>query len=124
VLVLALLVLGRHRRIRLVPYAGALVIALMLCSRILSPQYLVWAVPFATLLWAGGERQGTALFAVAAWLTAILDWGYADFVAGDALLQAAVILRNLLLVATAVLFLRAAFTDRATAPEAELVGAR
>ena len=117
----------RRRRVEIqpAPFAAALVIALMVCSRILSPQYLVWALPFVSLTWAGGERQGAVLFGVAAWLTAVLNWGYADFVAGDTRLQAAVVVRNLLLIASAALFLRAAIRPGEAVPlDEELVGAR
>jgi hypothetical protein len=101
------IVIGQRRPVRAVPLAGALVVWLMLLSRILSPQYLVWALPFATLAWVDGERLGSGLFAVAAWLTTVIDWDYQNLVSGSVALRAIVVLRNLLLVAVGVAFLRA-----------------
>jgi hypothetical protein len=111
-LVLGCVLLARRRPVRAVPLAGGLVVGLMVLSRILSPQYLVWALPFLALSWAEGERRATVLFALAAWVTAVLNWGYADFVAGNRALQVAVVIRNLSLVAAGVLLLRDAFGRR------------
>jgi hypothetical protein len=85
---------------------GALVIALMLLSRLLSPQYLVWAVPFLALARADGERRATGLFVLAACVTPGYLWGYKYFLQGNPALQGLVVGRNLLLAVTAVLLLR------------------
>jgi Glycosyltransferase family 87 len=58
-----------------VALGGALVLASMLFSRILSPQYLVWVAPFVAVAWARGNRRAGVLYAAAAWLTIpILIW--------------------------------------------------
>src|SRR5205807_691000 len=44
-------------RVDLDALAGAVVVALLLGSRLLSPQYLVWAVPFVVLVAARGNRR-------------------------------------------------------------------
>ena len=118
VLVLICLLSARDRPVRVVSLGGGLVVALMLLSRILSPQYLVWAAPFAALAWASGQRVAALLFAVAAWLTAILNFEYAAFVRGDGVMQALVLTRNLLLVGVALALLRHAFAPGAADEEA------
>jgi ABC-type glycerol-3-phosphate transport system permease component len=59
----------------LVALSGSLVLASMLFSRILSPQYLVWVAPFVSVVWARGNRRAGYLYAAAVWLTIpILMW--------------------------------------------------
>jgi hypothetical protein len=91
---------GYLRPVRLVPLVGGLVVWLMLLSRILSPQYLVWALPFVAVCWAEGDRLPTGLFAVAAWCTTILDLDFIGYAQGRPTLVVLVMLRNALLVAT------------------------
>ena len=63
-----LLVLIQFRRRGMaegVRYAGAAVIASLVTSKILSPQYLVWLFPFVVVLggWAGSRARWLFLFA-------------------------------------------------------------
>ena len=83
-----------------VALAGALTVASFLLSRIISPQYLVWAAPFVAILVARGNRLVAALAIASTWCTV----GYLLFfddalVKGNHLVGAAVLIRNLLLVA-------------------------
>jgi hypothetical protein len=98
-----------RRPVALVPLIGALTTGVMLFSRILSPQYLVWLLPFAALAWLDGERIGTIAFAVASALTVVVIDRYDAFAAGNRFLAAVVVLRNALLVVVGVRLLVMAF---------------
>lgn len=78
---------------------GFLTVMLLVTSRILSPQYLVWVAPFAVLLAAQGDRRVGVLYAVSASLTLAVLLGYDSFLAGNAALAALAVARNLVLVA-------------------------
>jgi hypothetical protein len=86
---------------------GALVTATMLCSRILSPQYLVWLAPFVVVLAARGRTRPAQLLAVAGVLTTLLVWRYAELVVGSSSAQILLLVRNGLLVALEVELVRA-----------------
>lgn len=107
---------GLRHQVNAVALLGGLVIWLMLLSRILSPQYLVWALPFAALCWVQGERLGAGLFAAAAWLTTLINWQYQDLVSGNAAMKAVLLLRNVLLVGAGLELLRVGLSDRARDP--------
>jgi len=85
---------------------GALVVALILTSRLFSPQYLVWMLPFLALARTHGERRATRLFVLIGLLTTVYLFGYADLLLGNRVLAAVIVLRNLLLAVTGVTLLR------------------
>ena len=68
-LVVALVVRGPPgERALLLGSLGAL-LAFAALGKVLSPQFLVWLVPFAALTWVGGERALALLLALAVVLT-------------------------------------------------------
>jgi hypothetical protein len=74
--------------------------AVIVLAPILSPQYLVWLLPFAAVLAA--DLVVVALAAVATVLTAAVAHAYDDFIAGSPWWQWATVTRNALLVALVV----------------------
>lgn len=80
--------------------AFAAVLAFAALGKVLSPQFMVWLVPFAALAWVWGERLLAALCAGAILLTQVeFPARYADLVAQDGLPIVLVGARNLLLLA-------------------------
>jgi len=98
---LAALVASRRRSVEAVRLCAALTVLMLVTSRILSPQYLVWVAPFAVLLAATGDRVSGRLFAVAVALTMVPLIDYDAFLAGQRALAAAVAARNMVLWALA-----------------------
>jgi len=98
-----------RRQVNMVAMLGALVLTLMLTSRILSPQYLTWVAPFVALLWPHAKRQGW-LFASAAWLTLVVLAAYASLTAGALGPVLVLNLRNVVLVALLLEFFRLGLT--------------
>lgn len=80
---------------------GGLIVALMLASRLLSPQFVVWPLPFVALAWARGTRPPAYAYLLAVVLTLFEVFGYAGLLAGDSVIAAGVVYRNVLLAATA-----------------------
>ena len=96
-----------------VPVAG------MAFAKVLSPQFLVWALPLLALAAALRERALAGTLAAATVLTlAEFPSRYADLVAGDAIPVALVAARNVLLVGAVALVLRA-LGPRATPAQAD-----
>lgn len=109
-LVLALVVVARRRdRYDHVLLTGAMVVTLLLSSRLLSPQFMVWPLPFVALAWAQGERAAGYLFAVASWITLLYLFFYRQLVRGSDLWAAVLVARNVLLLALAVRMIQTAF---------------
>jgi hypothetical protein len=96
----SLLRMARHRT-NVVAMLGALVLTLMLTSRILSPQYLTWLAPNVVLLWPEARRQGW-LFGIAVMLTLAALLGYASASAGAFVPVLLINLRNAVLIGLAV----------------------
>jgi hypothetical protein len=105
-----------------VALCGALTLASMLFSRILSAQYVVWVAPFVALVAARGNRRAGWLYVAAGWLTlTYLLWFDSSVIPGNRLLGGVTLARNLCLVALLVeLFLAIRPRDPVTAPVAEL----
>ena len=77
----------------------AAVLAMVVCSTIISPQYVLWFVPFAAVVAAGGDRTVAALTLAAVTTSTLgLLWIH-GLVDGDALPVATVLVRNLALFA-------------------------
>ena len=94
---------------RLVLLGLGAVTAFVALGKVLSPQFMVWLLPFAAVLWAWGERAPALLCALAAALTLVEFPGrYFDLVAEDPAAIAVVGARNaVLLVLLAVTLSRA-----------------
>jgi hypothetical protein len=72
--------------------------AFLVCSPVLSPQYLVWLLPFAAICWVGGQRRMTMLVGIAVVLTMLLTRTYHDLNALDDGAYALLTVRNLVLI--------------------------
>ncbi|HEV8296991.1 MAG TPA: glycosyltransferase family 87 protein [Acidimicrobiales bacterium] len=105
-------VIALRRPVHLAPLLGALVTWLMVLSRILSPQYLVWLLPFAALAWVDGDRVATIAFGAASVMTLAVIEHYNAYIAGNRAVVLTVVLRNLLLVLVGVRFFQLAFGAR------------
>jgi hypothetical protein len=118
---------GRHllrideaaRPAALVLCAGALLVVLLLGSKVLSPQFLVWSLPFAAVLVARGDARGTsgwAWLALACGLTWLVFPGYYDRVQARAPFAVALLLaRNAALLCALLAWLGALDHARARA---------
>jgi hypothetical protein len=101
-LVLGLVVVARRRRAYdPVLLTGAMVVTLLVSSRLLSPQFMVWPLPFAALAWANGERITGWLFGVASGITLLYLFFYRQLVQGSDFWALSVVVRNGLLIALA-----------------------
>jgi len=97
----ALMIVGRGRRLNPAAVCGGLTLVVLLASHLLSPQYLVWPLPFMAAAWGAGERRATKAFAAAAFLTWAELMVYHDLIHGARWLAAVVVLRNGLLALSA-----------------------
>jgi hypothetical protein len=113
VVVLALVVAARRRpSYDPILLTGAMVVTLLISSRLLSPQFMVWPLPFAALAWAQGERVTGWLFGIASGITLLYLFFYAQLVHGSDVWAAAVVIRNALLVALAVRMIQVGLRPR------------
>ena len=112
--------LGRARdRASLERAVFAALLAFVALGKVLSPQYLIWLLPFAALAWARGDRAVPALVAAAAALTQVyFPRDYFELVAGDDGTFALVAVRNMLLLAALALAVRALATTTGPASTA------
>lgn len=98
----------------------AAICAFMICSPLLSPQYLIWLLPFAAVAWVTGERVLALLVMVASAATMMLTQSYGSLNRDELVGQLVLNCRNALLVGIA---LYAGFliwrkpSDLADAPE-------
>lgn len=79
----------------------------LVCSPVLSPQYLAWLLPFAAVCWAGGQRRLTMLVGIAVLLTMMLTSMYHPLNALETGAYALLTLRNLALLGIIVAGFRA-----------------
>jgi hypothetical protein len=105
--VLALVVLAARRcAARAGDHLGsagaALVAALLATAPLLSPQYLLWLVPFGAVALVEGDRRTAGLVAAAAVVTALVIDGFSPSGVDAVLPELLLVGRNLLLVAVAV----------------------
>jgi hypothetical protein len=90
-----------------VALGGALVLATMLFSRLLSAQYIVWLGPFVAVLWIRGRRSVGWLALVSSWLTFVeLLWFEHHLIRGSKVMGAVVLARNITLVTLLVVLIR------------------
>ena len=80
--------------------------AMMVGATILSPQFLIWLVPFAAIAAVDGDHRSEVLVAAAVGLTSLVLVGYDPVDSHLAVPQTAYLLRNGLLVAVIVVGLR------------------
>jgi hypothetical protein len=81
----------------LAPFAS--IVGLLVFSTIISPQYVLWLVPFVAILAARGERLLTGLFVVVAVLTTFILGTIHGQIRGELYATLPIIMRNGLLVA-------------------------
>lgn len=98
---------GRFGPERFAPYAAALVLAFILGSKVLSPQYMLWLLPLVPLAAGGLVGVGvSAVFLVACWATTqIFPTYYGALMDLEPTAVNLLLLRNLLLVLLWVLML-------------------
>lgn len=86
-----------RRNVDMVAMVGGLILTLVVTSRIISAQYLIWLAPCVVLLWPGAKRQGW-LYAMALLLT------FVELVLFERVIQGALVpvlilnVRNLILI--------------------------
>jgi hypothetical protein len=78
------------------------VTAFLVCSPLLSPQYLVWLLPFAAICWVTGARRVAVLVGIALVLTMLVIRTYHELKRGDLGPQVLLQVRNAVLVLTLV----------------------
>jgi hypothetical protein len=96
----------------------AAVASLLTLSALFSAQYAGWLVPGGALAWAGNQKRPALLAASVVALTQLFMRGYDDVIAGVPAMLALVVLRNLVVIALAVITLAA--LARALPAEAHL----
>ncbi len=113
-LLLVLVQFWRSDRVDGMRYGTAAVLASLVTSKVLSPQYLVWLFPFLAVLpgWTGSRARW--LFLICCLLTALVypGPGFALLLAGDAMAIFTLNLRNLLLLGVLVLLVTGPPADR------------
>lgn len=107
--------LVRRAVMRPAALAGLAVTLVLLCSRLLSPQYLVWLLPFAALDAVDGRGVAARWFRVAAYLTVVPLLWHAELLDGNRLLALVVMARNAALVGVLAGFASTVWTSADTA---------
>jgi hypothetical protein len=112
--------LGRLDHVPVVDIAFVAILWLMVTSRVLSPQYNVWLVGMAALVWAAGSPRmriatiPVAVTAVAA--QALYPFAYIDIIEGGFIGSAIHTVRIVALLAALALAVRAMLPEKAPAP--------
>ncbi len=98
-IVVVVLVVAMKRGGEPIRLCGGLVTLSLLASHLLSPQYLVWLMPFVVVVWADGKwRLGVFSLAISL-LTVAVIFAYGPLLSGSLFWQLALIVRNLSLLA-------------------------
>ena len=112
--------MGRLDAARFPRYAAALILAFMLGSKVLSPQYVVWLLPLVPLAFVGFTGLGvSAVFLAVCWTTTqIYPNHYADLLEGRPPGAELLLTRNFLLAVlwAAMLFLPSQYREKAASP--------
>jgi hypothetical protein len=87
-------VVARRRRYDPWLVVGGLVLTLMLSSRLLSPQFLAWGLPFVAAAWTRDERVAGAAFGAAVVLTIVNLFAYESLLNGNPLFATLGVIRN------------------------------
>jgi hypothetical protein len=97
-------IMSKPAALRLIQYGTLAVIVFMLTNKVFSAQYLIWLCPLLPLITGGRRYLIMALFLAAAALTQyVYPYNYVGFELGESLPVFVLTVRNLLLVATAIL---------------------
>lgn len=115
--VVGLAAIGWRNRdaVRVHALGGAVVTCVLLFSRLLSPQFLAWVLPFAALDQVEGRGVAARWFALAVFVTLPpLVW-YAELLDGNRLLEVVLLARNVALVCVAAAFVGSTFRPRTPA---------
>ena len=101
-------------------YAAALILAFMLGSKVLSPQYVIWLLPLVPLSFGGFTGLGvSAVFVAVCWTTTqVYPYHYADLLEGRPPGAELLLTRNFLLAVlwAAMLFLPSQYREKAASP--------
>ena len=97
-----------RRQVNLVALLGAITCVMLLSTRLLSPQFLVWLAPFIVWLWPQVRRPGL-IYGVAVWATLVTIQLYQYYLNDSTPVVLILIGRNLLLVWLAIELFRVAF---------------
>lgn len=110
---------GRFGRDRFPQYAAALILAFIIGSKVLSPQYMLWLLPLVPLAAGGLMGVGvSAVFLVTCWSTTqIFPIHYGELMNLQPEATNLLVIRNLLLVVLWILML---FLPQTTTPKARL----
>jgi hypothetical protein len=118
-------VVARRRRYDPWLVVGGLVLTLMLSSRLLSPQFLAWGLPFVTAAWARDEHVAGVAFGAAVVISIVNLFAYESLLNGNLLFGTLGVVRNLLIGVAGVRLLLVGLSLGATpAPSRPLMPAR
>lgn len=76
---------------------GGLVLTLMLSSRLLSPQFLAWGLPFVAVAWARDERLAGVAFGAAVVISVVNLFAYDSLLHGSIVFTTLGVIRNSLI---------------------------
>jgi hypothetical protein len=89
--------------------------AFLVCSTLLSPQFIAWLVPAAAIAWVSRDRAVTVAVFTAVIFTMLEDLNYDGLVRLEPAAEAFVIVRNVALLAAVALAVRSVRANRAAA---------
>lgn len=104
----------RRSSVDQVALVGAIVTTTLLSQRLLSPQFLVWLVPFVAW-YRFADRTMAWVFGVGAWMTALVVQCYGSFLNRNTVLVSMVVVRNAMLLWIIGRLLQLAFRHRTAA---------
>lgn len=93
--------------------------AFLVCSTLLSPQFIAWLVPAAAIAWVSRDRAVTVAVFTAVIFTMLEDLNYNGLVSLEPGAEALVIVRNVALLAAVAFAVRSVRAKRAAAPSVQ-----
>jgi hypothetical protein len=93
--------------------------AFLVCSTLLSPQFIAWLVPGAAIAWIARDRAVTLAVFVAVIFTMLEDLNYTALFRLEPTGEALVIVRNVALLAAVALAVRSVRANRGSAPSVQ-----